>query len=170
MESSSIVERPGVVTGRVARAILLFASAVLLFAGVTKAAAPHEFHSTVRAHGVLDGFMASTVATVVPLCEIAIGAVGLLAAMCFSRIQLPVLAVSGAYLALSIYAIAVALDPPDVPVSCGCLGSKQPVDSWFQVAAVNGAISGILSILILKPQKLKPHKQRGPDPSGPGPT
>lgn len=128
------------------RIMLLVASAILLFAGVTKAQAPGEFHAAVVQHDLLSPGAAAAASLVVPWLEVALGAVGIIAAMCARMNRAAALSVGAAFLAFSVYALFISFDPPESPVPCGCLGRSKPVESWFGVAAGNGAVATLLCL------------------------
>lgn len=131
---------------RVGRVVLLIASAILLLAGVTKAQAPGEFHAAVVQHDLLGAGAAAAVSRVVPWLEVALGAVGIIAAMCARMDRAAALLVGAAFLAFSVYALFISFDPPESPVPCGCLGRSKPVESWFGIAAGNGAVATLLCL------------------------
>lgn len=131
---------------RVGRVVLLVASAILLFAGVTKAQAPEEFRAAVVQHDLLGAGAAAATSLVVPWMEVALGVGGMIAAMCARMHRSAALSVGAVFLAFSVYALFISFDPPETPVSCGCLGRAKPVESWFGIAAGNGAVATLLCL------------------------
>jgi hypothetical protein len=131
---------------RVGRVVLCVASAILLFAGVTKAQAPGEFHAAVVQHDLLGAGAAAAASLIVPWLEVALGAVGIITAMCARMDRAAAFSVGAAFLTFSVYALFISFDPPASPVPCGCLGRSKPVESWFGVAAGNGAVATLLCL------------------------
>ncbi|MBX3318002.1 MAG: hypothetical protein KF902_14195 [Phycisphaeraceae bacterium] len=131
---------------RMGRVVLLIASAVLLFAGVTKAEAPQEFRDAIVRHELLSSGVAAAMSMLVPWLEIGLGAGGIVAAMCARGSRAAALSIGAAFLAFSVYALLISFDPPESPVPCGCLASGKPVESWFGVAAFNGAVATLMCL------------------------
>lgn len=131
---------------RVGRVVLLVASAILPFAGVTKAQAPGEFRAAVVQHDLLSPGAAAATSLVVPWMEVALGVGGMIAAMCARMNCAAALSVGAAFLAFSMHALLISFDPPATPAPCGCLGRSKPVESWFGIAAGNGAVATLLCV------------------------
>lgn len=131
---------------RVSRVLLLVASAWLLFAGVTKAQSPQEFREVIKQHELLSPHGATLASMVVPWVEIGLGAGGIIAVMSAWMSRVSALAVGAVFLAFSVYALLISFDPPASPVPCGCVGRSKPVESWFGVAVVNGAVATMMCL------------------------
>lgn len=145
MAETSIVWR-GRVRDRLCRAILLLAGAFILFAGVLKAEDAREFQETIVRHEMLSPSVAGALSLLVPWLEIILGAGGIIAALSSLAVRPFAFAAGTMFLSFSVYALLLSFDPPASPVPCGCLASAKPVESWFGVAALNGAVATLMCV------------------------
>jgi len=128
--------------------LLTVAGLGLLLLGLVKLTDQESFLATIHAHGLMPEWSTTAASYAIPLAESVLGAATLWAITTSNRATaLAALGLSGFMLLMTIYAAALWISPPPVPVSCGCLPNAAPVESWMPITLRNGTIASAAALI-----------------------
>lgn len=132
-----------------ARLLLLGAGVLFVVTGALKLQDPEAFAFALRAQGLVPDSMIPAAVRVVTGAELACGTLGIWCVLRRRWVGTRIGAILGSavFLAFTAYALGMVVDPPPVPVPCGCVAAKAEVQSWWPIAARNGLIASALSAI-----------------------
>jgi hypothetical protein len=109
--------------------------------GMLKLSDLQTFANALTAHSLIPLTWIPVLKTLIPLGELAIGAISLVDLCDRRRQRNGLLFLILALGVLTIYAFTLTITPPPVPAPCGCGFAQQPVDSWLSITLRNLALA-----------------------------
>ncbi|MFG0241395.1 MAG: MauE/DoxX family redox-associated membrane protein [Phycisphaerales bacterium JB054] len=152
-----------------ARLLLLGVSVLFVVTGALKLQDPEAFAFALRSHGLVPDGMIFMAVWAVAVAELVCGTLGVWCALRRRWVgtRLGAILCSTVFFAFTVYAIGLVVDPPPVPVPCGCIAANVEVQSWWPIAARNGLIASVLSAIGMLREPLRATPVAAPEVGNP---
>lgn len=165
MEKGAGLSISGHMRESAARSVVFFGGLLFVFTALSKSVFRQEFREALVAQDVVPPSLVDLVAMVFPVVELFIGFVCLLAAVITWRVRAAAMALALSMLFLTVYAVALVVDPPREPAPCACGFGGAPLESWRPIVYRNSAIGavfvGVSMLCRGSPRKSRSAAERG---------